>query len=112
MKLIILLGFIVAISAAPAADGPSQISSNNVGNVVNVDIEGSLKYNNQVNAVLVNFLLGVLNLQQLAVVAPADAQQINVEPTQQQQKIIHEEVPKIDPKILEKLKQALSQKHY
>jgi hypothetical protein len=106
MKLVIFLTFICAIFAAPAADGPSQISSNNVGNIVNVDIEGNLKYNNQVNAVLFNFLLGWLQQQSLTVVAPAGPEQIHADPTEQI--IVNKEVPKL---TLEALKQALSKNH-
>lgn len=104
MKLIVFLTFVAVISAAPATDGPSQISNNNVGNIVNVDVQGSLKYNNQVNAFLMSFLLGSINQQSLAVVAPPAPQTIESETIEQ--KITH-----IEPKTLEKLYKALSHKN-
>lgn len=110
MKIFIFFTLFVTISAAPVADGPSQISGNNVGDLINGDIDGNLKLNNQVNAFLLNFLFGAINQQQLAVVAPAGPEPVKTYKTDE--RIIHKEVPKIDPKTIEKLREALSQKHF
>jgi hypothetical protein len=104
MKLIVLT--ILSIVALTSA-APSQITNNNVGDIVNVGIHGTIDYNNQVDLTLVNVILGFLSQQNAVVVAPAD----EVEAAQgaiiaDQQPILDQEtsIPKITPEMIEKFK--------
>lgn len=54
---------------AAAYSAPTSVSDNNIGNIVSVDISGSLDIDNTVNQSIVNVLLAYLN-QQAVIVAP------------------------------------------
>lgn len=100
MKLIILT--ILSIIALTLA-APSQITNNNVGDIINVGVHGQIDYNSQVDVTLINIILGFLNSQSGVVVAPADeVEQIKsaVIPDQPQ-------VPSLTPEIIESFKSYL-----
>lgn len=65
MKLLAV--FLFALVAFVSAQGPSKISSNNVGDIINVDVNAKAKINNQVDATMINVLLRFLNAQLISV---------------------------------------------
>jgi hypothetical protein len=65
MKLLAV--FLIAAIALASAQGPSKISSNNVGDIVNVDVNARANINNTVDATIVNVLLRFLNAQLISV---------------------------------------------
>lgn len=66
----LLITFFAVIACASAA--PSQITNNNVGDIVTVGIKGSIDYSNQVDITVVNFIWRMLNQQLGLVIAPAN----------------------------------------
>lgn len=61
MKLLAVL--IISVVAFVSAQGPSKISSNNVGDIINVDVNAKAKIDNNIDATVVNVLLRFLNAQ-------------------------------------------------
>lgn len=61
MKLLVI--FLIAAVALASAQGPSKIHSNNVGDIVNVDVKARAKIDNQVDATIVGVLIRFLNWQ-------------------------------------------------
>lgn len=61
MKLLAV--FLIVAVALASAQGPSKISSNNVGDIINVDVNAHATIDNQVDATMVNVLLRFLNAQ-------------------------------------------------
>lgn len=107
MKLIIvaLLSVIALTSGAP-----SQITNNNVGDIVNVGVHGTIDFNNQVDLTLVNIILGFLSSQNAIVVAPADeveAAQGAVLADQSAMMADQPSLPKFSPEVLESFKNYL-----
>lgn len=106
MKLIILA--ILSLFAL-SSGAPSQITNNNVGDIINVALKGTVDFNNQVDLTLVNIILGFLSQQSAIVVAPAD----EVESAQEAIIADHEalseqpQIPKVTPEIIEKFKNYL-----
>lgn len=111
MKLVILTVFALIASSTCA---PSQISNNNVGDIVTVGVHGSIDVNNQVDVTLINFILAILNQQLGIIVAPAnEIEPANVEspkiiPEAFNAEEFHQQLPKITPENLEKLRNFLN----
>lgn len=70
LALLIVLCFAFLMTNAEES-GPVSFSSNNIKNIVTVDLEANAVVSNQVERNIVNVLLALLN-QQAAVVAAAD----------------------------------------
>lgn len=49
--------FAVAFAAPTENDGPLKITDNNVGNIVNVDVDGRININHEVNVTLMSIIL-------------------------------------------------------
>lgn len=104
MKLIIILSLIALTLAAP-----SQITNNNVGDIVNVGVRGEIDYNNHVDLTLINIIMSFIRSQNGIVVAPAS----DVEQAQSSMIADHLEsdsfadqpsMPKISPEMIESFK--------
>ncbi|KAG5683799.1 hypothetical protein PVAND_013063 [Polypedilum vanderplanki] len=69
MKVIafLLLAFVVFVAAE---DGPTKISSNNVGDIVNVGVKANAKIDSKIDATIVKILLQYLNDQQIKIGLP------------------------------------------
>lgn len=65
MKL--LVAFLIATVVVVSAQGPSKISSNNVGDIVTVDVNAKANISNNVDATMINILLRFLNAQLISV---------------------------------------------
>ena len=88
MKLIFTVFFaLIATSLieAQAADSPTQISNNNLGNVVNVGIDGRVNVQSETNVFLMS-LIAALTSQNGIIVAPTNeiAEVPEIEPQVQQ----------------------------
>lgn len=66
-KMKFLAVFVIACIALAAAQGPTKISSNNVGDIINVDVDATAKISNTVDATIINVLLRYLNSQRIQV---------------------------------------------
>ena len=103
MKLLIVtfLAFFAIASAAPTEnDGPLKITGNNVGNIVNVDVDGQIHINNEVNVLLMSMIFDFIDQQGGIAVAPPG-------PADETSSIISES-SNIDPKALEYLSNYLN----
>lgn len=87
-------------------NGPSQITNNNLGNIVDVDIDGRLKLNNEVNVFLLSMIIASLNRQGIIAVAPSDAARAYSQTDVQS--IISEYSKKLDPQTLQYFSKYLS----
>lgn len=65
---IVAIALLACIAAVYSA--PTSISENNIGDIVNVDVSGSIDIDNTTNQRLVNFIAGYLNQQLVVAVAP------------------------------------------
>lgn len=61
---VFLIAFVVFVSAE---DGPTKISDNNVGDIINVGIKANAKIDNKIDATLIQVLLDVLNKQKIQI---------------------------------------------
>lgn len=59
--------FVIACIALAAAQGPTKISSNNVGDIVTVDVNANANISNSIDATIVSVLLQYLNSQRIQV---------------------------------------------
>lgn len=101
MKLLICLAFFAIASAAPTEnDGPLKITGNNVGNIVNVDVDGQIHFNNQVNVLLMSLIFDFIDQQGGIAVAPPG-------PLDGTSSVISE-TSNIDPKAMEYLSNYLN----
>lgn len=66
MKLIIVL-LLACIVAALAQEGPIQLTHNNVGDIINIDVNADMVMSNNVESNIINLLAALIN-QQAAVV--------------------------------------------
>lgn len=64
MKIVAIL-FLAVIADVYAA--PTQISDNNIGDIVNVYVNANLKVINKINEDMVNVIVGILNRQSIDV---------------------------------------------
>lgn len=96
---IVLLALIAAVCAAP-----TSISDNNIGNVVNVGISGSLNLKNEVNQDIVSVIIALLNQQAIVVGLPDGIGPDGAEAS------AHAAPPKfqITPEAVERLKSMLA----
>lgn len=63
VKMKFLVVSLLLVAAVSAQDGPTKISSNNVGDIITVDINAKANINNQIDATIVGILLKYLNAQ-------------------------------------------------
>jgi hypothetical protein len=100
MKIFIFIFlFAVAFAAPISDDGPSQISDNNVGNIISVGIDGKINWNNNINAFLMS--IAFLLRDQQGVIAVAPSAPMN------DKTVTSSKLPKLDPKALEYLSKYL-----
>lgn len=100
MKIFIIISLLAVAFAAPTSDdGPSQISDNNVGNIVSVGIDGRINWNNNVNAFLMSIAFLLRDQQGVLAVAPGGPMN--------QETVTSSETQKLDPKALEYLSKYL-----
>lgn len=66
MKFLAVL-VIAFVAFAAAQDGPTKISSNNVGDIVTVDVKAKASIDNKIDATIISILLKYLNAQGLFV---------------------------------------------
>lgn len=90
---VLLLAFIAAASA-----GPLKIADNNVGNIVNVAVKGSLKLDNDIDETNVNAIIALLNRQSIGVGSGQTAETAEVK-----------EIKKISPESIDKIKALVAQ---
>lgn len=97
---VIILALIAAVCAAP-----TSVSDNNIGNIVNVGISGSIDIDNTVNTDITNIIIAILNQQALLVASrnPDDDDDDIGGPTPSK-------VPKLSPEMIHKLKSMLAKK--
>lgn len=98
MKLFITTFFVllaVAFIESAPADSPTQISNNNVKDIVNVGIEGKINVDSRINFFLMSLIMDLVN-QNGAIIAPRN----EVEPTVKQ-------TQKVSPEMIENLSQVL-----
>ncbi|KAG5683798.1 hypothetical protein PVAND_013062 [Polypedilum vanderplanki] len=70
MKLtILLLAFVVLVAAE---DGPTKISDNNMGDIINVGVNAKAKVESKIDATIVKLLLEFLNHQKIQINGPGN----------------------------------------
>lgn len=110
LLLVTLFALIAFVSSASIDDdGPSKITDNNVGNIVNVDVEAQIHLNNQVNVLLMSMLARFIDQQGVLAVAPSDEPQAlssNIPPDVQSSVV--SEISKMDPMALQYLSKYLN----
>jgi hypothetical protein len=67
VKMKFLAVLILLVAAVSAQDGPTKISSNNVGDIITVDIKAKANIDNQIDATIVGILLKYLNAQAILI---------------------------------------------
>lgn len=97
MKVLVILLLAIAPLILSA---PSQITDNNVGNIVNVGIRGNLTAYNRVDLTLINFLAAMYNRQLTVVAAPAG-------PEMEQNSEISAIPSEITPEMIEQFKEYM-----
>lgn len=108
MKIFAVTVFICLIATISGA--PTQISDNNVGDIITVGVHAGIDINSEVDVTLINIIAALLN-QNLAVIAPGN------EPANQPNSDIHSQqpeqprIPKITPEMIEKFKGYLANMH-
>lgn len=63
--------FLLAFIATAIADSPTQISSNNIGDIVTVGVNANLSVSNEQNLNIISIIAAILN-QQALIVTPAE----------------------------------------
>lgn len=111
LAVITLVCLIASISSAP-----SQITNNNVGDIVTVGVRADVDVSSQVDVTLINIMAKLLSQNLALIVPPRDDQP--VEPTtvvQPQPAVVQPQpaepipnIPKITPEMIEQFKGLLS----
>lgn len=95
---IIVLALIAAVYSAP-----TSVSDNNIGNIVNVDVSGSVDIDNTVNTDIVSVIIKLMNQQALLVASRGGDDDDDGVPTPSK-------VPKLSPEMINKLKSMMAKK--